>query len=517
MPLLRKNAYWIFLLALSIVVMTLGGIATSKYGAAVSSDSAKYMSVAENLLAGNGLVDHRGLPLLSWPPLYPLMLAGLRLLTGTDVFVAGWYFNIILLGLNLFLSGMLFQRAFRKKMLYAVIASLFVALSLSSLRIHVTISADPFYLTLTLAFLLAVDPYITKKSYVAFAWMVVLSMLAPMQRYVGPALGVTAGFVILIENRKAPRVILRDGFILGILSILPIGWWLGIHNIMTYGTLWGTGGPPSDVWMNVTLALTKMLHWFAPYHPALMPALTRPLVPLGLLALALILINWRKRGNLRAWRDALSAASAYPTMIHALVYFAAVALTIITGDHLDLTSDRYYVILLVPTIIIVLVTFDTLLRPHLRLSPQWIGYGLAFAFAIWSAYPGYSMFKYLGDARLQGEPSNYNFYNNRTFHEMAIVAEMQRLRAAEPGAVFYSNYVDAVWFFTRQPANVLPRRSVGVENYVGWPHDRPGYIIWFEPNEYIHLLSPEELSELADLRLIFSDKSGQIYYVQPLK
>ncbi len=514
MPLLRKNAYWIFLLALSLVVAALGGIATSKYGAAVSSDSTKYMSVAENLLAGNGLVDHRGLPLLSWPPLYPLILAGLSLLSGMDVFVAGWYFNILLLGLNLFLGGMLFRRVFREKPLYAILASLFAALSLSSLRIHATIGADPFYLTLTLAFLLAIDPYITSKSYAAFAWMVVLSMLAPMQRYVGPALGVTAGFVILIENRRSPRVLLRDGLILGILSILPIGWWLGIHNIMTYGTLWGTGSPPSDVWMNVTLALTKMLHWFVPYHPSLMPALTRPLVPLGLLTLVLIFINWKKRENLRAWRDALSVPSTYPAMIHTLVYFAAVALTIVTGDHLDLTSDRYYVILLVPTIIIVLITFDTLLRPHVRLTSRQASCGLALFFAAWSVYPGYSMFKYLADARVQGEPSNYNFYNNRTFHEMAIVAEMQRLRAAEPEAVFYSNYVDAVWFFTRQPANVLPRRSTPIENYVGWPHDRPGYLIWFEPNEYIHLLSPHELSELADLRLVFKDQSGQIYYVQ---
>jgi hypothetical protein len=200
-------------------------------------------------------------------------------------------------------------------------------------------------------------------------------------------------------------------------------------------------------------------------------------------------------------------------MIHALIYFAAVALTIITGDHLDLTSDRYYVILLVPTVIVVLVTYDRLLRPHMRLSLH-LNYGLVLVFLLWSFYPGYSMFQYLEDARIQGEPSNYNFYNNRTFHEMPIVAELQRLRAAQPDAVFYSNYVDAVWFFTRQPANVLPRRSVGIQNYIGWPHDQPGYLIWFEPNEYIHLLSPEELSELADLRLVFKDQSGQIYYVQ---
>src|SRR5690606_11921485 len=107
--------------------------------------------------AGNGLYDHKGAPLLSWPPLYPMLLAALSLLSGLDVFVAGWYFNVFLLGLNVFLSGVLFYRVFRTRLFSAYLASLFVFLSISSLRIHANICSDPFYLTLTLAFLIVVD------------------------------------------------------------------------------------------------------------------------------------------------------------------------------------------------------------------------------------------------------------------------------------------------------------------------------------------------------------------------
>ncbi|HEX5942577.1 MAG TPA: hypothetical protein VFY66_09880, partial [Anaerolineales bacterium] len=70
-----KTRYWLFLSTLAGIAIVLGGIATSRYGAGVSSDSTKYLSVAQNLLAGNGLYDHRGLPLLSWPPLYSILLA----------------------------------------------------------------------------------------------------------------------------------------------------------------------------------------------------------------------------------------------------------------------------------------------------------------------------------------------------------------------------------------------------------------------------------------------------------
>ena len=97
----------------------------------------------------------------------------------------------------------------------------------------------------------------------------------------GWQIAVTAEIVILIENRKSIRTLLRDGFILGLASVLPIAWWLVVHNIMTYGSLWGVGPQVVDVGQNTSLALTKMLHWFVPYLTFLMPVLMRPLDPFG--------------------------------------------------------------------------------------------------------------------------------------------------------------------------------------------------------------------------------------------
>jgi len=513
---LRKNLLWIFLSILTLIAMVLGGIATSRYGAGVASDSTKYLSVAQNLLAGKGLYDHRGFPLLSWPPLYSIVLADLSLLTSLDVFIAGWYFNVLLFGLNLFLSGVILNRVFPEKLLYAYLAVLFIFLSMSSLRIHATISSDPLYLTLTLGFLLAVDRYIAKRSRRAFAWMVLFSVLAPLQRYIGLALAVTAEVVILVENRKSTRTMLRDGFVLGLASVLPIAWWLIAHNVMTYGSLWGLDSQEVFVGVNVELALTKMLHWFVPYLSFLMPVLTRPLIPLGALALVLYLINGKSRDRFRAWVQAFTVPSAYPAMLYAAVYFTAVAVTAVTNDHRDLYSDRYYVILLVPTMILTLLTFDVLVLPHLRFSPRQAGYALVFIFALWSVYPFYSMREYLANAIERGEPSGNNMFNTRAYHEMDVVAEMLRLSESHPEAVLYSNYVDAVWFFTRKPVSILPFADVPnpPEAYKGWPHDEPGYLVWFEPNEYKHYLSPKEIARFASLELVYQGKGGKIYYVQ---
>jgi len=512
---LSKNKFWIFLSILAIIAVLLCGVATSKYGAGVSSDATKYLSVAQNLSAGNGLYDHKGGPLLSWPPLYSMILAGLSLLTSLDVFIVGWYLNVFLLGLNVFLSGVIFYRVFSERPLYAYLASLFVFLSISSLRIHANISSDPFYLTLTLGFLIAAHGYIVKRSYRAFAWMVLFSVLAPLQRYVGLAITVTAELVILIENRKSIRILLRDGLILGLASILPVVWWLVVHNILTYGSLWGVGPQIVDVWTNTSLALTKMLHWFVPYLTFLMPVLMRPLIPLGVLALILLVMNLRSKQNGSAWIQEFAAPSVYPTMIYAVIYFTALSFTVVTADHRDLFSDRYYAILLVPTAIFVLFTFDKLVLPHLNLSSQQIQLVLILIFALWSVYPLYSFSEYLVEARERGEPSGANMFNNRTYHEMTVVTEMQKIRGEQPDKTFYSNYSDAVWFYTRKPVTPSPFVTDDpLVTYAGWPHDKPGYIIWFEPNEYKHYLPPQKIEEFADVKLIYEGKGGKIYYVQ---
>jgi hypothetical protein len=504
-----QRRYWVFLSVIVLIAWIMAGVTTSKYGAGVASDSVKYLAVAQSMLDGKGLVNHLGAPLLSWPPLYSITLAGLSLLTGWDVFIAGWYLNLFLIGLNLFMSGVIFFRIFQEKLLYAYLSSIFVLTAVSSLRIHATISSDPLYLTLTLGFLLAIHRYIKAGSYHAFTWMIIFSGLAPMQRYIGMALAVTAIFVIFVENRKNIRLFLRDSFVLGLISALPIGWWLILRNIMTYGTLFGTGNPTTDVVKNIMLALTKMLHWFVPYHPLLMPILTRPWIPVGILALAVFLIN--KKGNWCNWFNELKESSTYPTLMHGLVYFSAVALTIVTKDHLDLTSDRYYTILLVPTAILMLITFEALIAPHLRLSPQQAGRVAAVMFIVWSAYPVLALDKYLKSAIEIGEPTNYNYYNASEFRDTEIVAAMIKLAEQDPDALIYSNYVDAAWFHTRNPVSLLPFVNNTDE---GWPHNKAGYIVWFEPNEFKHYLSPYEIGKFAQLELIHQSESGSIYYVR---
>jgi len=513
---LIQKRFLIFLAGLSVIGMVLGCIAISRYGSGVASDSVKYLAVAQNLIDGHGLFDHRGSPLLSWPPLYSLVLAGLGIVTGLDIFIVGGYFNVLLLGANIFLSGLILWRGFSTKPLYAYLGSVFVLLCISSLRVHATIFSEPLYLTLTLGFLLAVDEYIRERSRRSLLWMLVFGALAPMLRYVGLAVGATAGLIILIENRKSLRVFWRDGFIVGLASILPIGWWLGVHNVLTYGTLWGTGDAEVDVYQNTSLALTKILHWFVPYLAPLMPALLHPFLLLAALAVFVIVINLKRMDRFHTWAIALANRPVYPSLLYGFVYLSAVVATGLTTDHQWLYSDRYHVIVLVAVVFMAAFTFDILFLPHLKFFARRESTFIVIAFLLWSVYPLYGLREYLALALERGEPTGYNLFNTRDYHEMRVITELQRLRNDQPDVMVYSNYVDAVWFYTRKSSRILP--FIGDPNfnstYAGWPGGN-GYLVWFKPNEYKHYAAPAELAQIVNLQLVYTDDSGDIYYITP--
>jgi len=493
-------------------------LATSLYGAGVGSDAAKNLSTAASLLAGHGFFDHTGAPLVYWPPLYPLLLAGISALTGWDVFASGWYLNVLVMAANVFLAGMLVYEALREKVLYAYLGALFVLVSESAVRIHANVSSDPLYITFSLVFLLAGNRYMEKKSMSALWTMILCAALATLQRWLGASLIAMGGLVILAARWRDWRPLLRDGLLLGT-SLLPVGAWIYFHNIRGYNTFWGNDSPPLDPWVNFQYSLTKIMHWFLPYHPRLDFILYNPLVVLGVILLLLILIA-RRQAWVDWWRT-LWKPNVFPVVFFLPLSLLGIALTIVTGDHLDPYSDRYYVGFLASAIVLVFIILDKLVLSRLPVDFSRSRIGVAVLFGVWLlAYPSFSMYKYISASMANGEASNYNYYNNRAFNENPAVPVVRKLAAEHPEAYFYSNYADGVWFLVRRSAPLMPRsspemgRAVIHEEFDGWPGDKPGYILWFLPNEFKHVVPPELLADMADLELVFSSEQGMVYSVQ---
>ena len=103
---LKRNLYFfLFLSAVSLGAAYLVYRLTSIAGSGVSADGAIYLSSAANLLKGRGLIDYYGRPLTLAPPFYPGILALLSFITRLDVYLIGWFLNILTFGLIVFFSG----------------------------------------------------------------------------------------------------------------------------------------------------------------------------------------------------------------------------------------------------------------------------------------------------------------------------------------------------------------------------------------------------------------------------
>jgi hypothetical protein len=337
----------------------------------------------------------------------------------------------------------------------------------------------------------------------------------------GASLVAMGALVILVAHWRDWWAVVRDGAVLG-LSLLPVGSWIYFHNIREYSTFWGNDSPPLDPWINFEYSLTKIMHWFLPYHPRLEFILYNPLVVLGIILLVLVLIA-RRQAWVEWWRT-LWRPDVFPVVFFLPLSLVGIALIIVTRDHLDPYSDRYYVGFLASVIVILFITLDILVLPHLRLDLRKSRAAITVLFALWFlAYPSFSMYKYISASMANGEASNYNYYNNRTFNENPAVPVIRRLVEEHPRAHFYSNYADGIWFLTRRSAPLMPRASIEMDlediraKYAGWPGENEGYILWFLPNEFKHVVPPELLDEVANVKLIFASERGMVYSVKAKK
>ena len=123
-------------------------VRTAIYGPAVTNDSVHYLSTAINFLAGEGWRDFLGEPLVSWPPLFPLLLSAGGWV-GIEPFAAGRWINALAFGLTILVAGGWLRFALRSRLLVlAATATLAASLPLSELAS--SFMTEPLFVLFTL-------------------------------------------------------------------------------------------------------------------------------------------------------------------------------------------------------------------------------------------------------------------------------------------------------------------------------------------------------------------------------
>lgn len=256
-----KTRSWAYLL-LGITAAVLVASHTP-VGAALSMDSLFYLSTASNVLDGKGIVQDtfalsgpavRATTI--WPPLYPMVLAGLmwlvRLASSSDVFGIA-VFNFFALVASLFLMLRITARV--TSITAAVVVAVALALSPSLQIVYAYAWSEVLFIPLCLAAYLGLQHYLdgsgSRYRFGLYA-MIVLLGLATYTRYVGIAFFSAAALTLLLYGRGGPIERLRT-VALASLAYLAILAPLFIRNLAVSGALSGgeRGVPDTELLSDV--------------------------------------------------------------------------------------------------------------------------------------------------------------------------------------------------------------------------------------------------------------------------
>ena len=515
----RWLAVLMALLAALLVLMS-----TAPHGIALSPDSVGYISVARSLSVGMGLTMYDSSPLTVQPPLYPAILSLTESLLGLDPVDGARIINAGVFGLIVYFSGLLFRRYFAS-LSFVAIGLVAVLLSPVLFRISIYAWTEPIFILLSLLFLLQLDGYLRRKSATNLLLLAIVTGIACLTRYIGIAFIVTGAAAILLLQRRDTRSKLLHLMLFGTISVAPLGAW-AVRNYLLADTLLGDRDPSRiALFKNLYYALIKCINWFFPVdYLADNLKSTRGHLLLGAAAGYLAGAAWPPRN---AWTESKTAYGRIaPVMLFTGVYVACLVVTSTLTAHEGI-NDRYLSPVYVPTVLIILFFLEQRLTgPKEFLTIRLLGLtgrfskkSLVVVFLVaWLAFPAYRVARTANQSREVG--LGYADVSWRTSETIRYMRE-QVFPLGDDLHIF-SNTPEVIYMFTNAFAtdspeatgysSSEPRRPV--DSIAGsWPEFHTAYLVWFDNTKRPHLYNVDELSRIAEMRVVATLEDGTIYKV----
>jgi 4-amino-4-deoxy-L-arabinose transferase-like glycosyltransferase len=353
-------------------------------GIALSPDSVSYISAAKSLLAGDGFMHYDGEPFVLWPPLYPMLLAGLSAL-GLAVLDAARLLNALVFAGIIFLSGLWLRRTLESRP--QVVAGLALILLSPALRdVGSYAWSEPLFIILSLLALYCLGRYTrlgTPRMLLAAALFTAGAILT---RYIGVTLAATGVLLLLARRPSSPVRGLRDATVYGVISGLPFLLWID-RNYAVSSTLMGPRAPSEESMpLHGYRTLRTFVQWLTTVDRA-------PVwLVVGVSAVAVLTVGVGVRALFRRWGQMATerrepVVASIPFLLFAVVYsiFLLFSATSTAFDHIDtrLLSPVYVplVLGLLPAVYVLRVSLDRGRRP------KYMAVALIVGMVCWSAFP----------------------------------------------------------------------------------------------------------------------------------
>jgi len=264
----QRLSFWYSLL---LIFVALSGIFSVLYatslGIGLSEDSLIYLDSAESFLEGQGLsyeleTGQRN-PLIIFPPGYPflIILAGMLHIPAA---VAARWFGSLFMGGTALLIALIIRRATGRTGL-SILGSLLFVTSADMLFIHSMAWSESPFLFYFLLVILLLDLYFEQGNRMILLAASCAMGAAFITRYAGVILLATAALVILFRKGELFWRRIKDCFLFGLISCIPVLLW-GIRNRSITGNMTDR----EEVFhliraRNILPALETIQQWFIPH------------------------------------------------------------------------------------------------------------------------------------------------------------------------------------------------------------------------------------------------------------
>ena len=352
-----------FTLLLAGIAALGAGLALARmatYGVALHDDSVNYIATARHLLEGQGFANHQGGFYKMWPPLYPLLLAAVSLGIFDPLNVAG-PLNLALFGLTIFIVGQYLRRRLAYPLL-AVGASLVVALAIPLAGLAAWALSESLFILLATLALMQTDRFLAGGQRAALLAAAVFSALAWQTRYIGVAVPVAVGLLLLTQPGAEWPQRAKHIALVAAVALLPMAAWQ-LRNYLVTERFIRAAMPVEQslptVLTEVAAALARWLDFDLPRISRFWPRAALSLTAAFWLPIAVRFL--KERGQAQTWDD---WRPALIFGVFALTYLLLMMAAFQSGSILYQqlgVAERYAAPLYIPLLMAAVFTLDRLL------------------------------------------------------------------------------------------------------------------------------------------------------------
>ncbi len=474
----------------------------TRRGAYVSPDGLFYVGTARNLVDGAGYQPPPGSPSVSnFPPLYPLLLAGVGFL-GPDPLTVARFVGPVLFGVLILVTGVVVHRT-TGSLVLAAAAQLLVLGGVDFLAYSSSALSEPLFLVLALLALAAVAACLGRRRSGLLLVAAALAGAASLTRYVGLAVVAGGALALLLLSRRRPRWWAEPVAFTAVALAPVLGWLAWVEGTEGRATnreaVWH---PPG--WSYLTGGLRAASAWVLPEQVS-WPA---GAILGAVVAVVLAAVVWRHRSDAGAAPSRTTAVLGLFSLAYAAALFVDRLLFDVTG-RLD---ARF----LLPLHLAAIAAGVRALRDVDIAATHVARIGLSAVVGLQVAAGTAWAWDGIRDPAVR--PAGFTA---PAWNRSEVIDEA---RAAAPERPLYTNQVDALWFHTGRVAAPVPEKRTFLTGELNPDYlsllatmaqdlRNGGLLVYFTavPARRAFLPTPTELADTLNLSVVVQDGVGVAY------